>query len=432
MKIPSITIVLASLAGASSLYANGGGYADDFGWTGDFSPTGASEVEMVSEDLTIYFGPDEAVVEVEYELKNRGPRRQVEIGFPCTTIVEPKEEEYSDASPLKLLSYTITKDGEPVRHTIKKEKAPAPVPSEELLNFEMKAWVTKWHVSKLSFKRGESAKVRVRFRQGYQKSGTYASDDGHHSAALFSYTLSSAAVWKGPIKKGKVTLIVDTMHPEEFQIEPRDRFERKGNTHTWNFKDLEPTAADDLRIRVYGPYSDYYVTGPGKIETKGDWQTNGSYELRESVTLFGHNRYEATASSTLAPQGDNTYDAKNVADWDKEKAWVEGAEGDGVGESLTLRMKTPLPVHHVSITPGYTASERLWAANNRVAKLKITANGEKSWNVDLPDRGFAKRHRFLLSDYAKPVETLKQSYVGNMGFAIICLTLIIKSILFPL
>lgn len=412
MNPHSITILLLGLVCAPTIFANGGGYADDYGWTGDFSPTGASEVEMVSEDLTIHFGPDEAIIEVEYELKNRGSRRQVEIGFPCTTVVEPKGEDYYGASPLKLLDYTITKDGEPIKHSIKKETVPAPVPTDELLNFEMKAWVTKWHVSQMLFKRGETAKVRVRFRQGYQESGTYASDDGHHSAALLSYTLSSAAVWKGPIKKGKVTLIVDTMFPEEFQIEPRDRFERKGNTHTWNFKNLEPSAADDLKIRVYGEYSDYYVTSPTKIKSAGEWETNGSYELRESATLFGHNRYEVTASSTLAPQGDKSYDAENVADWDDEKAWVEGAEGDGIGESLTLKMRTPLPLHHVKIIPGYAASEQLWNANNRVAKLKITANGEKTWNVDLPDRGFGVKQHLLLSDYAKPVETLKFEIAG--------------------
>ena len=74
----------------------------------------------------------------------------------------------------------------------------------------------------------------------------FASDDGSISAATFSYTLSSAAIWKGPIKNGKVTLIVDTLYLDEFQIEPRDRFARKGNKFTWSFKSLEPTAATIL------------------------------------------------------------------------------------------------------------------------------------------------------------------------------------------
>lgn len=408
--------------GASSAFANGGGYVQNKGWTGDFSPRGADQVEMVSEELTIHFGPEAAEVEVVYRLKNSGRKRKVEIGFPCTTLKpdpKPGEEDYSGITPLELAGYTIAKGGEALKVRVKSEKIPAPVPgstsgeeSDALDVSGSGAWVRKWYVSDIPFDKNETAEVRVRFRQGYAEFGRYVSDDGHVSASTLSYTLSSAAIWKGPIKSGNVTLIVDSLYPDEFTIEPRDRFKREGNVYTWNFENLEPAAADDLRIQVYAPHSSYYVYSPGKLKSKGDFPSGGEYIFREDLTLFVHDRYEAKASSTLKPQGEYSYEASNLNNDDWQSAWVEGADGPGIGESVTLTMKAPLPVHHLKILPGYAASEKAWKENARVAKVEVTANAEKSWTVDLPDGGFEVLQTVPLPGYAKPVETLEVKIAG--------------------
>lgn len=401
-------------SGIDSMLANGGGFVENQGWTGDFSPKGTAEVEMVSEELTILFGPEDAEVEVVYQLRNPGRKRRIEVGFPCTTLapdLKRGEENETGISPIDLVGYSILKNGKELKVRVKTEKAPTPVPGKKFEGGDQ-TWVTKWYVSEIPFEKNETAEVRVKFRQGYAEVGTYVSDDGHVSAATFSYTLSSAAIWKGPIQSGNVTLIVDTLFPGEFKVEPRDRFAREGNVYTWNFENLEPAAADDLKIQVYAPHSTYYVFSPGKLKSKGDYPSGGEYVFREGLTLFEHSRYEVEASSTLAPQSDQTYDAANLIDDDWDTAWVEGVDGPGIGESLTLKMKQPLPVHHVSFLPGYASSEQNWESNCRVAKVEITANGEKTWVADLPDGGMHELRGVALTGYDKPVETLEIKIAG--------------------
>jgi|GEM_PF-619495 len=410
MRAVGFGCCLAFFLGAGvELRANGGGYVANQGWTGDFMPKGASEVEMLSEDLTIRLGTEAAEVEVVYRLRNAGGRRRVTVGFPCTTLVPPEDVEYTAITPLELEDYAILKNGEPLEFRIEPEEAPRPVPSsgEEPLFAEDGSWVTRWHVSEIPFTQGETAEVRVRFRQGYSETAQFVSDDGWNSDATFSYTLSSAAIWKGPIRSGTITVVADTLYPAELQIEPRDRFTREGNTYTWEFEDLEPTAADDLKIRIHASSRSYYVFARERIKSRGDFPIEGEYILREGLTLFAHGRFHAEASSTLAPQGGKSYEAGNVADHDWETAWVEGAGGQGIGETLTLTMDLALPVHHIDILPGYAASEKLWKANSRVAKLEITANGEKTWIVEIPDGGHEKMHKLPLPGYAEPVETLR-------------------------
>lgn len=65
---------------------------------------------------------------------------------------------------------------------------------------------------------------------------------------------------------------------------------------------------------------------------------------------------------------------------DRESTWAEGVEGDGVGESIMLDVKRPLPLYGILIQPGYYDpwNKDSWWKNNRVAALEITLNDEHS------------------------------------------------------
>lgn len=117
----------------------------------------------------------------------------------------------------------------------------------------------------------------------------------------------------------------------------------------------------------------------------------------------------AVASSTLAQQGNITYDADHVIESslnDRNSVWCEGAEGYGIGESITIkqtlyspymtvygptsdgeygyRMQLPedfkpedrikFPYTKLCIVNGYAKNEKLWAANSRVKEMKLYVN----------------------------------------------------------
>lgn len=92
------------------------------------------------------------------------------------------------------------------------------------------------------------------------------------------------------------------------------------------------------------------------------------------------------ATSVLAPQGRNTYEAANIHDFNHETVWAEGVEGDGIGESIVYRF----PGRHARITKvkilnGYVKNQALWEANGRVKSLKVYYNGELYAVLELED-----------------------------------------------
>lgn len=101
-----------------------------------------------------------------------------------------------------------------------------------------------------------------------------------------------------------------------------------------------------------------------------------------SVSLF---QTDVTASSTLKPQGIYSYAPSNTQSTDRETAWVEGAAGDGVGESIEIRQtcqvgdesyETDIGFVELCIVNGYAATERNWSENNRVRELNMYFDGE--------------------------------------------------------
>src|SRR5438309_2894271 len=138
-----------------------------------------------------------------------------------------------------------------------------------------------------------NARGRVHYRARYAENDESVSDDSHISDATFSYSLSPAATWKGPIGKGVVDVTISHPEPEDVTIpKPADRFQKIDNTHyQWTFANLKPSLADDLRIIAHSKY-DRYPTG----YTEEDFKYHNSYLLRPHQYFFDHTDYDAVAS----------------------------------------------------------------------------------------------------------------------------------------
>ena len=96
--------------------------------------------------------------------------------------------------------------------------------------------------------------------------------------------------------------------------------------------------------------------------------------------------YEVKASSTLQGSKEGAYDVSNSRDFDLRTAWVEGVEGDGIGEKITYTFDYPagywtgLLIHN-----GYGKSESVWAANNRIKTLRVSIEDKALFDVELSD-----------------------------------------------
>ena len=125
-----------------------------------------------------------------------------------------------------------------------------------------------------------------------------------------------------------------------------------------------------------------------------EWATEGmeSGEVFAGCSLGCALGWEIVASSSLPAQGGNRYDVSQLDDASARTAWVEGADGSGVGEALTFRLVGD-PDHDVGavafsgfrVVNGYAKSEDVWRKNGRVRAVVVLVNGRSVGRAELAD-----------------------------------------------
>jgi hypothetical protein len=406
-------LAMASLVvGTCTLLANGGAWQTGVPGTGSASASNnnrRTDIAIDDEMLKIDLHPEYAGVDVRYRMHNTGPKVQQDFFFPVERWGKNPDAD-TDEKGSDIADYRISIDGRELKWTnVSGGKEESSETNSGQVWEQNISTIKSWKKSVIPFERNQTREVVIHYRARYAENDESVSDDSHISDATFAYSLSPAATWKGPIGKGKVEINILHPEPEDVSIEKsKERFRKVSDTHyEWQFENLKPTLADDIRIIAHSKY-DSYATG----YSEEDLQRHASYVIRNHQYFLDHKDYEATASSTLAPQGKRNYDVVNIkADpqRDLQTPWAEGAEGDGIGESITLDVKRPLPLYGILIRPGYYEYGRddVWRKNNRVAALEITLNDEHTFTQSIPDERFESPYLIRVPDYTKPVSKVK-------------------------
>ena len=424
---------MASLVvGTSALFANGGAWQTGVPGTGSASASnksGQTDVTIEEETLKIDLHPEYAEVDVRYRMHNTGPKVQQDFFFPVERWGKNPDAD-TDTKSADVGQYQITVDGKKLPSTnVSGPKEETNETTSGQFWQENVSTIKSWKKSVIPFDRNQTREVVIKYRAKYAENDESVSDDSHISDATFAYSLSPAATWKDPIGKGKIEINILHPEPEDVSIEkPKERFQKINDTHyEWTFENLKPTLADDIRIVAHSKYDSYRI---GYSEE--DFQRHASYVLKDHSYFLDHTDYDATASSTLAPQGKRKYDVVNIkGDPSREiqSPWAEGVEGDGIGESITLNVKRPLPLYGILIQPGYYEYDENepWLKNNRVAALEITLNDEHTFTESIPDERFERPYLIRVRDYAKPVNKIKLVIKGvhrGTQFRDTCISLI--------
>ena len=419
MKNPRLVVALLALT-SSMVFANGGAWQTGVPKTGNVTASNKNQhtdVTIENEAVKIDLHREYADVDVHYRMHNTGPKVQQDFFFPVerwAPLVEDPESGV-ETKPGDVANYRISVDGEELTAT--DVPGPKGKPSEKASNElwgDIISTIKSWKKSVIPFEPNQTRDVAIHYQARYAENDEGVSDDIHMSNATFAYSLSPAATWKGAIGKGKIEINVLHPEPEDVSIEkPKKRFRKVSDTHyEWSFENLKPKLADDIRIIAHSKY-DSYPSG-----YSGDYYENrSSYILRGHKYFVDHFDYDATASSTLPPQGEHHYDVVNIkADprRDVESPWVEGAGGDGIGENITLNVKRAVPLYGILIRPGYWeyGSNDTWKKYNRVAVLEITLNDEQTFTENIPDETFQEPYLIRVRDYTKPISKIKMVIKG--------------------
>jgi hypothetical protein len=408
-----LLVGMASLVvGTSALFANGGAWQTGVPGTGSASASNQdrkTDVTIEDEKLKIDLHPEYASVEVHYQMHNTGPKVEQEFFFPVERWGKNPDAD-TDTKSADVGQYQNTVDGKKLPSTnVSGPKEETNETTSGQFWQENVSTIKSWKKSVIPFDRNQTREVVIKYRAKYAEDDESVSDDSHISDATFAYSLSPAATWKDPIGKGKIEINILHPEPEDVSIEkPKERFQKINDTHyEWTFENLKPTLADDIRIVAHSKYDSYRI---GYSEE--DFQRHASYVLKDHQYFLDHTDYDATASSTLAPQGKRKYDVVNIkGDPSREiqSPWAEGVEGDGIGESITLNVKRPLPLYGILIQPGYYEYDENepWLKNNRVAAVEITLNDEHTFTESIPDERFERPYLIRVRDYTKPINKIK-------------------------
>jgi len=117
---------------------------------------------------------------------------------------------------------------------------------------------------------------------------------------------------------------------------------------------------------------------PGEVIPEEGWY-NG-------VTVHGF-----SATSQLPDFRYTSYGPSEAHDFDVSTAWIEGAEGQGIGERLTYvfdMRDVPKPergITHLLIANGYQKTQPLWQEHSRVKRLRVYINEILHCEVELLD-----------------------------------------------
>jgi hypothetical protein len=446
----NLWITLALFVGSGSiLFGNGGAWQTGIIGTGNVRNSNKNrhtDVTIENENVKIDLHREHAAVEVRYRMHNTGPKVQQEFFFPVERWGKNDSAD-ADIKETKLENYRITVDGkelkatdvagpteernietrlestEPEEQSSETEEGTGETSQKSGETEEQSSettsgdiWQEKvsiiksWKKSVIPFERNQTREVAIQYNARYAENNESVSDDLHNSDATFAYSLSPAATWKGSIGKGKIEINVLHPEPEDVSVEkPKERFKKTSDTHyEWNFENLQPALADDIRIIAHSK-SDEYPTG----YSEEDRERNASYVIRGKQYFVDYADYDAAASSTLAPQGANHYEVQNIKGI-SGLPWAEGAKDDGIGESITLTVKRPLPLYGIVMRPGYWEfnNDNLWKKNNRVGALEITLNDEQTFTETIPDETFQNPYLIRLRDYNKPVNKIKMVIKG--------------------
>ncbi len=143
---------------------------------------------------------------------------------------------------------------------------------------------------------------------------------------------------------------------------------------------------EELATVITAQYRIKYI--PSNSSFDNTWR---DVEIEVDGIGTAKSKYKSAANISASSQliekyrPSDAYKPENAIDGNKHTAWSEGDSGNGIGEWLKFGFDTPKKLKAVNIIAGYTKTETIYKANNRVKKVKISFSDGKSQTALLKD-----------------------------------------------
>ncbi len=359
--------------------------------TGNLVPLQKESISLDRENLAIRFERDTAFVKVDYELVNHQGGDEVIFGFPVDLFTPETLEAVNGYDYVLSQSFgDFQVSDNDVRLTVEKTVDKPLGPDERPPGLDGKIQlVRRWSLVQLTFRPGERKRVTVSYRvtciakdYGFSERGW----DWKFGERSFFYTFRPASTW-GDGRVRELNISVDAKWLRERGVpitrtEPTGYVDEEGTMH-WHFRNQKLSDLPDMRVG-YNPAELY----------SNEAITKDLVPKEKMRTL--------DVSSNLPSAGGHRYSEQSMLDRDLDTAWVEGAKGAGIGESIVFTPPKKTYVESIGILNGYAVDRRLYYANGRIKKLRVEVDvGEgaepnerhRVKDVTLPDRPYEQLNR---------------------------------------
>ncbi len=187
-------------------------------------PVNDSQVEMVSEEVTVTVSAGRSRVDCGFTFKNTGTATRVLMGFP-EMKPPPDREGFGDDTALH--DFRTFVDG--VELPVKKEKGGA---REDKKAVEAADRYPFWWTWEVPFEAGETREVRNTY---WVKNHQWS-----NGQVLAGYILTTGSYWKGPIGRARVVFRFEDVLPYDLERVFPGTYHFEGNDLVWEWTDLEP------------------------------------------------------------------------------------------------------------------------------------------------------------------------------------------------
>lgn len=129
-------------------------------------------------------------------------------------------------------------------------------------------------------------------------------------------------------------------------------------------------------------------------------------------------------SSYLESHSEITYGPENLCDGNLQTAWVEGADGHGIGEEIIITFDIPDEIENINFDGiefinGYTKTPGIWEKNSRVKTFKVWFNEELLFYIHALDSDwpqtihFGEKHTIYLNQGDVVYLEIAEVYPGS-------------------
>lgn len=328
--------------------------------TGNLHLLNEHSVDLKEEILKIEIIDDYVNVSVKYELFNSETLSNVTYGFPIDVAGYYYRQNFQDQFHImeidnNIQDYSIELNGEKLDFHTRKDEYYDWTKKEILNRYDVK--LRNWFISNLSLHSGKntlviSYKVKSMLIDSYYTGSVL----NKYSERIFEYILSPSGYWgDGIVDKFKIVIDISQLKDIGGRIikYPDNGVWTSSDIHEYNFKNINLLNQESIII-TYDNSSMY------KTEEFKDIIINEENYINKIET-----------SSELQSTRNWSYSKNNLIDNDFRTAWVEGVDGNGIGEEITIYFDEATRLRYLGILNGFLYDEKTYYENSRVKELEV-------------------------------------------------------------